>query len=100
MAFGNPTQGQIDAVTAAKAAKVSDVRVNRGQDGYIFASGILDPEHSDFLSYQYPQYLATAMLERIGRYEAVGQDVFSWSEMDRTRCIERGFDNGRGVRTA
>ena len=86
MAFGNPTQAQIDAVSAAKAAKVGDVRVNRGQDGYIFASGILDPEHSDFLSYQYPQYLATAMLERIGRYEAVGQDVFSWSEMDRTRC--------------
>ena len=89
MAFGNPSKAQIDAVTAGNAAKstsqAADVRIGRGEGGYIFASGILEPEHSDFLSYQYPQYLATAILERIGRYEGIGQDVFSWSEMDRTR---------------
>tara|TARA_R100000995_G_scaffold75030_1_gene44236 strand:+ start:2518 stop:3933 length:1416 start_codon:yes stop_codon:yes gene_type:complete len=89
MAFGNPSQGQIDAISTGKAAKstsqAADVRIGRGEGGYIFASGILEPEHSDFLSYQYPQYLATAILERIGRYEGIGQDVFSWSEMDRTR---------------
>lgn len=82
MAFGNPTQAQIDATVAVKQG---DVRVNRGQDDYIFASGILEPEHSDFLSYQFPQYLATAILERIGRADGIGQDVWSWSEQDRTR---------------
>lgn len=82
MAFGNPDQAKIDATVAVKQG---DVRTNRGQDGYIFASGILDPEHSNILSYQYPQYLATAILERIGSYEGKSQSVFSWSEMDRTR---------------
>lgn len=85
MAYGNPTQAQIDAVSAAPAGKQGDVLVNRGEDGYIFASGILDPEHSDYLSYQFPQYYATAILERVGSYEASAQDVVSWSEMDRTR---------------
>lgn len=82
MAFGNPTQAQINATVAAKQGNVI---VSRDNSNYIFASGILEPEHSDFLSYQFPQYLATAILERIGRYEGVGQDVFSWSEMKRTR---------------
>jgi hypothetical protein len=82
MAFGNPSQAQIDATVPVKQG---NVLVDRGNDDYIFASGIMDPEHSNFLSYQYPQYLATAMLERIGRYEAIEQDVWSWSEMDRTR---------------
>ena len=85
MAYGNPTQAQVDAVTAAPDAKQGDVRVNRDQDGYIFAAGILKPEHSDYLSYSFPQYYATAMLERIGSYEATGMDVFSWSEQYRTR---------------
>lgn len=82
MAYGNPTDAQIAATVTTKQG---DVRVNRGQNGYIFASGILDPEHSDFLSYQFPQYYATAILERVGSYEVAEQDVFSWSEMDRTR---------------
>jgi hypothetical protein len=83
MAFGNPSTSSVSQ--AAVAAKQGNVTVAREADNYIFASGILSPEHSDFLSYQFPQYLATAILERIGRYEAVGQDVFSWSEMARTR---------------
>ena len=82
MAFGNPTQAQIDATTPVKQG---NVLTNRSQDGYIFSSGILDPEHSNILSYQSPQYLATAILERIGSYEGKSQSVFSWSEMDRTR---------------
>jgi hypothetical protein len=56
-----------------------------GEDGYIFASGITKPEHSDFLSYLYPQYLATAIFDRLGRSEGKGQSVWSWSELDRTR---------------
>lgn len=85
MAFGNPTAAQTAAINAAPAAKQGDVRVNRGQDGYIFASGILDPEHSSYLSFEFPQYYATAILDRVGSYESTTQDVFSWSEMDRTR---------------
>lgn len=52
---------------------------------YVFASGIHKPEHSNILSYKYPQYTLTAFLERIGRYEPVAQSVWSWNEMDRTR---------------
>ena len=85
MAYGNPTDAQINQVNAADAAQTSDVLTNRGQDGYIWASGILEPEHSNWLSYAYPQYYATAILERIGSYEGVAQDEYSWSEMDRTR---------------
>lgn len=94
MAFGNPTQAQIDAVSAAPAAKQGDVRVNRGQDGYIFASGIQDPEHSDYLSFEFPQYYGTAILDRIGSFEATSQDVISWSEMDRTRSSAAIVDGG------
>jgi hypothetical protein len=53
--------------------------------GYVFASGIHEPEHSNYLSIKYPQYYLTAILERLGRYEAISQDTWSWNEMDRTR---------------
>lgn len=82
MAWGNPTQTQIDNTPNIQSG---DVRVNRGQDGYLFASGLLEPEHSDLLSYLFPQYLATSIIDRIGRYEGIEQDVWSWNEMDRTR---------------
>lgn len=52
---------------------------------YVFASGIHKPEHSNILSWKFPQYYMTALLERIGSYEPTSQDVFSWNEMDRTR---------------
>lgn len=100
MSYGNPTKVQIDAVNAAPDAKQGDVRTNRGQDGYIFASGILKPEHSDFLSHQYPQYLGTAILERIGRYEGIAQSEWAWSEMGRTRSgavITAGAGNGASL---
>jgi hypothetical protein len=53
--------------------------------GYVFQSGIHKPEHSDILSYKYPQYYATALLERLGNFEGVSQDVYSWNIIDRTR---------------
>jgi len=96
MAYENPTRAQIDAVSNAPAAKQGNVAINRNEDGYVFASGILDPEHSNYLSYQFPQYLGTAILERIGSYEVAEQDVFSWSEMDRTRR-NMGVTGGGGV---
>lgn len=83
MAFGNPSQAQINATTTIKGG---DIRVARDQDGHLFASGLLDPEHSSVLSYLFPQYTATAMLEQIGRYEGVPQNTWSWSELDRTRA--------------
>lgn len=82
MAYNHPDQSTIQN---AVAAKQSDVRVNRDLDGWIFGAGILTIEHSPFLSYQFPQYLATAIMDRIGRYEGIPQGVYSWSEMDRTR---------------
>jgi hypothetical protein len=54
-------------------------------EGYVFQSGIHDPEHSKFLTYKYPQYYMTTLLDKMGASEAVSQDVFSWSIMDRTR---------------
>jgi hypothetical protein len=53
--------------------------------GYVFQSGIHKPEHSNILSYKYPQYYATALLERLGNFEGVSQDVYSWNIIDRTR---------------
>jgi hypothetical protein len=54
-------------------------------EGYVFQSGIHDPEHSKILTYKYPQYYMTALLDKLGADEPVAQTVFSWSTMDRTR---------------
>lgn len=53
--------------------------------GYVFASGIHKEEHSNILSYMYPQYYATAMLEKLGAYEPIAADTWTWNIMDRTR---------------
>lgn len=54
-------------------------------ENYVFQSGIHDPEHSKILTYRYPQYYMTTMLDKLGSAEPVAQSVFSWSIMDRTR---------------
>lgn len=54
-------------------------------EGYVFQSGIHKPEMSDILSYKYPQYTLTAMLDRLGATEGVSQNVYTWDTMDRTR---------------
>ena len=82
MAFGNPTDQQIANTIPVKQGQVLTAR---GEEGYVFASGLLKPEHSDFLSHLYPQYLATAIFDRLGRSEGKAQSVWSWSELDRTR---------------
>jgi hypothetical protein len=53
--------------------------------GYVFASGIHKPEHSDILSWKFPQYYVTTLLDRMGASEGVAQRVFTWNVMDRTR---------------
>lgn len=52
---------------------------------YVFQSGIHEPEVSNILSYKYPQYYMTALLDRIGASETIEQDTWSWFTMDRTR---------------
>lgn len=54
-------------------------------EAYVFQSGILRPEHSSILTYKYPQYYLTSLLDRLGSSEPVAQDVFSWNTLDRTR---------------
>ena len=80
--YQNPTQAQINATVGAKSANVN---TKTGQDGYLFASGVLAPEVSNILGHQFPQYVATAMLERIGSYEGISRDQESWFEQGRSR---------------
>lgn len=53
--------------------------------GYVFQSGIHKPEHSNILTYKYPQYYVTALLDRLGASEGIAQDTWSWNILDRTR---------------
>jgi hypothetical protein len=68
---------------------------------YVFQSGIHKPEHSNLLSYKYPQYYLTSMLDRLGPSEGLGQDVWSWNVMDRTRRADAvgALDSGAGTAT-
>lgn len=52
---------------------------------YVFQSGIHEPEVSNILSWKYPQYYMTSLLDRIGATEAIEQDTWSWFTLDRTR---------------
>jgi hypothetical protein len=54
------------------------------QDGFIWGSGISAEEYSELLSYLYPQYLATAMIDKLSS-EAVSSQRFFWAEQKRTR---------------
>lgn len=54
-------------------------------EGYVFQSGLHKPEHSNILTYKYPQYYATALLDRLGASEGITQDTWSWNILDRTR---------------
>lgn len=54
-------------------------------EGYVFQSGIHKPEHSNILTYKYPQYYMTSLLDRLGSSEGIANDTFSWNILDRTR---------------
>ena len=75
--------GQIGAPTGALVGGVA-ARSIILQD-YVFQSGISAPEVSNILSYKYPQYYVTALLDRIGASAGIAQDTWSWFTMDRTR---------------
>jgi len=53
--------------------------------GYVYNSGIHKPEQSEILSWKYPQYYLTALLDRLGSYGPVAQSQWTWFEQDRTR---------------
>jgi hypothetical protein len=52
---------------------------------YVYGDGLHDPEYSKILTYKYPQYYMTALLDKLGATEGIAQDRWSWSIMDRTR---------------
>lgn len=54
-------------------------------EGYVFQSGIHDPEFSKILTFKYPQYYMTALLDKLGASEPTAQSTFEWAIMDRTR---------------
>jgi len=67
-------------------------------ESYVFASGIHEPEISNILSYKYPQYYLTALLDRIeGGSENISQNVWSWYEMGRTRTTGTVTDISTGA---
>lgn len=74
-AQGTPTPPLVGGNTA----------VDQILQGYVFQSGIHRPEHSNILSYKYPQYYVTALLDRLGASKGVAQDVYSWNILDKTR---------------
>ena len=54
-------------------------------EDYVYSAGLHKPEHSNILSFKYPQYYMTALLDRLGASEGIAQGTWSWDEMDRTR---------------
>ena len=76
-----PVQGNPSA-TAAKGTTGSFSSILQS---YVYASGIHKPEVSNVLSYKFPQYYMTSLLDRLGSYEAIGQDTWTWWTQDRTR---------------
>jgi hypothetical protein len=75
--------GQIGTPTGSLVGGTS--AVDKILSDYVFQSGIHEPEVSNILSYKFPQYYMTALLDRIGRDEAIAQDTWSWFVQDRTR---------------
>lgn len=75
-----PAQGYPTPPLVGGTSAVSSIFEN-----YVFQSGIHFPEFSRILTYKYPQYYMTTLLDKLGAAEPVSQDVFSWDIMDRTR---------------
>lgn len=70
---------------APKPYESGTAAVDRIMSDHVFASGIHKEEHSNILSYMYPQYQGVALLEKLGAYEPIAADTWTWSIMDRTR---------------
>jgi len=74
---GNP-----NAAPGAVTGRVDAGSVN---SQYVFGN-IQKPDFSDYITYRFPQYTITTLLNRIGRKNpVVGNDVFSWFEKGKFR---------------
>jgi hypothetical protein len=74
-AYGYPSPPLVGGTTARAAIF----------ENYVFQSGVHDPEYSKILTYKYPQYYMTTLLDKLGAAEPTAQSVFAWPIMDRTR---------------
>lgn len=52
---------------------------------YVFQSGLIMPDHSSWLFDLYPQYRLTVLMDKLGGFAPIKNDVLSWSKLDRTR---------------
>lgn len=69
----------------APGAVTGQVNVGNVNSEYVFGN-IQKPDFSDYITYRFPQYTVTTLLNRIGRKNpVVGNDVFSWFEKGKFR---------------
>ena len=89
-----------NAAPGAVAGAVSAGSVN---SQYVFGN-IQKPDFSDYITYRFPQYTITTLLNRIGRKNpVVGNDVFSWFEKGKFRnpyTVSGVTGGGTGAATA
>lgn len=81
MPKGNPTPPLVGGITNG----INSGNVSTILQGNVFQSGIHKPEHSNFLSFLYPQFYVTTLIDRLGASCGIASDTHSWNEMDRTR---------------
>jgi hypothetical protein len=69
----------------APGAVTGAVNAGNVNSQYVF-NNIQKPDFSDYITYRFPQYTITTLLNRIGRKSpVVGNDVFSWFEKGKFR---------------
>jgi hypothetical protein len=69
----------------APGAVTGAVNAGNVNSQYVFGN-IQKPDFSDYITYRFPQYTITTLLNRIGRKSpVVGNDIFSWFEKGKFR---------------
>jgi len=72
-------------VTNPNNAAPNIIQTGNVNGQYVFG-GIQKPDFSDYITYRFPQYTITTLLNRIGRKNPVtGNDFFSWFEKGKFR---------------
>ncbi|MBM3913289.1 MAG: hypothetical protein FJ351_02455 [Sphingomonadales bacterium] len=72
-------------VTNPNNAAPNTIQIGNVNGQYVFG-GIQKPDFSDYITYRFPQYTITTLLNRIGRKNPVaGNDFFSWFEKGKFR---------------
>ena len=79
----------------APGAVTGAVNAGNVNSQYVFGN-IQKPDFSDYITYRFPQYTITTLLNRIGRKSpVVGNDVFSWFEKGKFRNPYRDWETDR-----